>query len=156
MGHYPEESSAFIREFFKRTLHNHDTYIEDNRLNKGRYPYDVTQTVNSFLGLVIFLKDAEISFSSELDNFVIAHTPSQWSCLNGNNQVEEKNFKNYLTRLRNAVSHRKIKSIPDDNNEIIAIEFRDGKNGGCFCTELSIDAIKDLIELLKQNILGAH
>lgn len=156
MGHYPEENSEFIREFFKRTFHNLNTYLEDQQNDKARYPYDVTQTINSFLGLIVFLKDADITYSQELEDFVETHPSIQWTCFDGNNGLEEQNFENYLKRLRNAVSHRKIRSIADENNEIIALEFRDGKNGGCFHTELSVESINLLIKLLSENILGAH
>ncbi|ADR34353.1 hypothetical protein Sulku_1692 [Sulfuricurvum kujiense DSM 16994] len=156
MGHYPEEKSEFIREFFKRTLHNLHIYLEDQQNSKFRYPYDVTQTINSFLGLIVFLQDSDIVFTQELEDFVEAHLPIQWTCFDGNNGLEEHNFRNYLKRLRNAVSHRKIKSIPDQNNEIMALEFRDGKNGGCFCAKLSVESVNLLITLLSRNILGAQ
>ncbi len=156
MGHYPEENSEFIREFFKRTLHNLNTYVEDHQNNKERYPYDVTQTINSFMGLIVFLKDSDIVFSQELETFVVDHPPSQWFCNNANNGSEEHNFKNYLKRLRNAVSHRQINSIPDENDDIVALQFRDGYNGGCFEAKLPIESVNLLIKLLSQNILGAN
>lgn len=156
MGHYPEEKSEFIQKFFVRTLHNLNTYLEDQQVNQDRYPYDVTQTINSFMGLIVFLKDSDIVFSQELEDFVESHLPIQWTCFDGSNGLEEHNFQNYLKRLRNAVSHRKIKSIPDENNEIIALEFRDGKSSGCFCSKLSVESVNLLIKLLSQNILSTH
>ncbi len=154
MGNYPLDNDEFVKEFFKRTLHNLDTYLEDHTENKRKYPYDITQIINSFLGLIVFLKDSSFLDQDALNDFVLTHPPEQWICMGSNNQSEEHNFPNYIKRLRNAISHRNITSIPDETNLIIALQFKDGYNGGCFDTKLSTEDILVLIYLLKESILN--
>ena len=152
MGVYPSGNDEFVQEFFKRTLHNLDMYLNDHQHAKDRYPYDVTQIINSFLGLIVFLKDSSFLNHEKLEEFVTNHAPEVWNCTGGSNQPEDHCFTNYIKRLRNAISHRKINSIPDEKNLIVALNFKDGYNGGCFSATLIIKDILKLIHLLKDCI----
>lgn len=152
MGNYPSQNDEFVKEFFKRTLHNLTIYLEDHQKDKIRYPYDVTQIINSFLGLIIFVQNIEIS-NSELEEFVEQCPPLLWVCKGNDNQPEIHNFKNYLKRLRNAISHRKVISISNEKNQIVGLEFKDGYNGGCFHLKLLITDITKLIKILEKYLL---
>lgn len=155
MGNYPSQNDEFVKEFFKRTLHNLAIYLEDHQKDKMRYPYDVTQIVNSFLGLIVFIKDTQLS-NPKLEQFIRENPPMTWTCNGSNNIPEEHIFQNYLKRLRNAISHRKVTSISNEENQIITLVFKDGYNGGCFHTELSIENIHLLINLLRCQIIGEN
>ena len=115
----------FVSDFAERTLANLEKIENDNTdLEK----YEVTQLVNSFLGLIVFPKERSI-------------TDSHWNkLLKSNNVSSNPNGNcNYLRRMRNAISHSHILfecgNILDKNGkkQVVSItfvdcDFKDGKS----------------------------
>ena len=118
MGSYGKN---FVKEFFKRTLYNLKCYDAFHKEDPEKYPNNVTQLINSFLGLLIFVKEDNINLSDRIyENF--KSKKMEWT------YAEEKNTKSFIRHLRNAISHRRIKEKVDDQKEIISITFKDQKN----------------------------
>jgi hypothetical protein len=67
------------KDFFCRTLHNLKIYREENKKDVKTFEYEVTQLINSFLGLIIFVKANKIKGNSVLEHFVKNNLPSQWN-----------------------------------------------------------------------------
>ena len=119
-----------------------------------RYP----QLINSFLGLIVFVKEFGRKQTKILEEFVINNFPTDWNYIY-EKQQEEHNFKNYLRHIRNAIAHPKdkIETQIDKNKEIISIKFKDfdKKNeNNKFETTLSLEQIDQLIDLLTDAFFG--
>ena len=115
----------FVSDFAERTLANLEK-IEKEKPDDAKY--EVTQLVNSFLGLIVFPKERSI-------------TDSHWSkLLKSNNVSSNPNGNcNYLRRMRNAISHSHILfesgNMLDKNGKkqidsitFVDCDFEDGKS----------------------------
>jgi hypothetical protein len=141
----------FMNDFFKRTLHNLKVYQAQFELENCDFKYEITQLINSLLGLVIFLKESQIHFENNdesLKLFMRKNDPEIWS------YSEEHCFKNYFRHLRNSIAHKRIEIIPNEKNEIYELVFNDknGKNGE-FKLKLSINSIRELIDLMQEKLV---
>ncbi len=58
------DENNFAKEFFERTVYNLGLYEHHNKICKEVFKYEVTQLVNSLLGLVIFVKEEGVIFNS--------------------------------------------------------------------------------------------
>lgn len=126
MTKYNEQN--FLKDFIKRTLINLE-YIQQAE-KQGKEVYEVTQLVNSCLGLIVFLQqygdglisDADIcpSLLKDLQNSITKNTYK--------GKRKEQNFNNILYHLRNAISHGKLYFENEEHNgemQISCIEFTD-------------------------------
>ncbi|PKK90026.1 MAG: hypothetical protein CVV64_11945 [Candidatus Wallbacteria bacterium HGW-Wallbacteria-1] len=144
----------FVKDFFKRTLHNLRQYDAKHIEDPKNYQYEVTQLINSFLGLVIFSKERNEVTSKELNEFIRGKFKSTYN--------NNKNSDDYCRHLRNAIAHRRIdsKSMPGANGQMIihSLQFRDRntrqKPVPEFSSNLTICEIKEFIRLLSKMILS--
>ena len=143
----------FSKDFFERTIYNLKLYESHNKKDKIEFKHEVVQLINSLLGLVVFVKEDGVNFSSvelsdvKLENDII------WNyCDRNGGRFEEKNFKNFLRHIRNAIAHKRltIKSYRQQN--IRSVVFKDENKNNKFEVELSIKEIKDLIYKLSECI----
>ncbi len=174
---------SFEREFARRTLANlkfvekeveerHSKGITDNDIDDV---FEITQLVNSFVGMLILPKEAyykavrnEAPFRSEEANIIIhrlSRDSSRYSCTytyktrNGNQKKEYLTPKNLARHFRNAVAHDNLTIIPQDlgqGGSITGIVFKDRNNSGEeFSLELTVDEIRVLLSALCELILTA-
>lgn len=157
------DKQNFLKDFINRTLINLE-YIQQAE-KQGKEVYEVTQLVNSCLGLIVFLQqygdelitDADICpiFLKELKESVIENTYTK----DKKKDRREANFNNILYHLRNAISHGKLDFKNEEHNgqmQICSIEFEDKrkKEGKTekFIIKLSIEQIEKLAKCIIRNL----
>ncbi len=148
---YEDEKSLVCR-----TKYNLSLYRKYKSGDKSKeFEYEVTQLINSFLGLVVFVKEVNRDQSIVLEKFVTDNFPDQWTYVIKKKQ-EEYNFENYLKHIRNAISHPNEKLIVNaSNKDITSITFKDyNDSSDIFKTTLSLEKIDQLIELLSNAFFG--
>ena len=124
MGYYPEE---FEKEFIRRTkvnlkfiqvAHANDTNDED--------VYEVTQFINSMLGLLVFPKEA---FYKLIDNKKTLDTYRQdgWEIPvpTIGNKAKWNNLQQYVNHMRNGITHNNIDFSSNDNKEVSGMTIFD-------------------------------
>ncbi len=117
--------AEFTSDFATRTLENLN-YIEKAEKN-GENTYEVTQLINSFLGLIVFPQEQDeervgrVSIDPTiLDNLRLGITENTYT-----GRHEEVNLQNLIYHFRNAISHGHIKPHADKDKEISGLEFYD-------------------------------
>lgn len=147
------------KDFVCRTKHNLSLYRKHKKSKTNGFDHEVTQLINSFLGLIIFIKEKGVVSNPRLSEFIDTNKPTVWLYKYPNKQgilIEEKHdFKNYLRHLRNAVAHpdKKLKMLLENDN-IKSIQFEDFKGKNKFDTTLSLEQIDKLIGLLTEAFLA--
>ncbi len=150
----------FIKDFVVRTNKNLE-YIEEKKEN-GDEVYEVTQLVNSFLGLIVFPKEKAWDqirkiqdFQSIMDNIEFDIRINTYSykrrCMN---------LKNFVYHVRNAVAHGGIELF-HDNNEIKSIAFYDCiKNKRRIVEEfnivMDISQIREFVKLFSEKFIETY
>ena len=123
------------KDFVCRTKHNLKLYKKHKQNKSQGFDFEVTQLVNSFLGLIVFVKEIGAQGNQNLEKFLIDNQPEIWDYKYENEKTkifedEEQTFKNYLRHLRNAIAHPveklsvKANDIKD-KNKISEITFED-------------------------------
>ena len=144
------DSTNFEKEFIQRTKENICA------LDKAGSPYDITQFINSMLGLLIIPKE---KYYKQLQDSMIDSTLLQkvLSCCR-----PSQNLQYTVRRLRNAVSHGHLKfeaeKYPDGTigDEIKRITFRDedkNKPGDIFIAKLEVDLLKRFVLAFADSII---
>lgn len=165
-----------VKDFFNRTLINLELYEKLNKQSPDDYPYEVTQLINSFLGLIVFVSEKcrekyKTSAGEAFSEMILSYSNNY--TVNFSKEIYEKfedkinstypNDKNavgFLQHLRNSVSHCRLEMKPDHKNlsEIGSIRFEDQlelnkeKKPYTFNVELSIDDIREIIHLIEKDI----
>lgn len=148
------------KSFVCRTKYNLNIYRKYKSGDKSKeFEYEVTQLINSFLGLIIFIKEKGVISNTKLIEFIDTNKPTVWLYKYPNKQgilkEEKHNFKNYLRHLRNTVAHPDKKLILlSENKKIKSIQFKDFENKNKFETILSLEKIDELVELLSNTFFG--
>lgn len=131
--------------------------------------YEVTQLINSFLGLLVFPKEKYFNFLSRKNND-FTHTPTLKKLTNKTyNKNYESTYKenncerNVIRHLRNAVCHRRLTIYPLTHNkstEIQKIKFEDisTQKGyeGKFSLIINIDDLEKIVLELNRCFLCPH
>jgi len=147
----------FVKDFFLRTKYNLDLYNIKLGSANEEFKYETTQLINSFLGLIVFVKVDGVQSSNELKSFMGKNMPDEWKYQYHNAKKPEKyRFGSYLRHIRNAVSHCEITANVNDEKEIVSIRFIDKEpayykywnSKNIFNLVLSLEAIVDLVDLL--------
>lgn len=136
----------FTKEFFKRTIKNLEDYEELHTNNPLRYPNNITQLINSLLGLIVFVKDDYDCVDESLYQS-ISNKINYWEY-----GTEQKNSKNLIRHLRNAIAHARIETH-GTNKSIEDITFKDKDKSYQFEINLNIDEIRSIIDILKNAIV---
>lgn len=117
--------AEFTRDFATRTLENLN-YIETAEKN-GKNTYEVTQLINSFLGLIVFPQEqneervGRVSIDPKIiDDLRLGVTENTYT-----GRYEEVNLQNLIYHFRNAISHGHIKPHADKNKELSVLCFHD-------------------------------
>lgn len=110
------------RDFAERTRANLE-FIEGAYTRKEPNVYNATQLINSLLGMVIFLKEAELIPDIRVDKF--AGGIFFETIIKSNNSPVK--LREFLRSFRNAISHGNIEDFGDEL-EINGFIFRDRIN----------------------------
>lgn len=117
--------AEFTKDFATRTLEN--LYYIETAEENGENTYEVTQLINSFLGLIVFPREQDeervcrVSIDPTiLDNLRLGITGNTYT-----GRHEEVNLQNLIYHFRNAISHGHIEPHADRNKEISVLEFYD-------------------------------
>ena len=84
-----------IKDFIKRTKENLDIYINQNQQDPSKYPWEVTATINSFLGLIILPQEKEKNLLKDI----------QISQITEKIKISKKRNEDLFRHLRNSISH---------------------------------------------------
>jgi len=151
------------KDFVCRTKHNLKLYRRYKNEKKGIFEHEITQLINSFLGLIVFIKEKGIKKNKSLETFLEDNVPKIWSYqykdkLTKKFEEEDHNFINYLRHIRNAIAHPAKNLLTNsENDDIVSITFKDFEKKNkkqFFETTLTIDKIDELIELLTKAFLS--
>jgi len=163
MGGYNQKE--FTKDFFMRTKHNLDLYNIKHDSGDEEFKYETTQLINSFLGLIVFVKADGIATNNALNHFMNVNPASDWEYRFPNStKSERKNFGSYLRHIRNAIAHSGIKANTSSMNEIVSLEFADQdpdnnpkrNPDNIFRLKLTLEEIQDLINLLYDVIENSN
>ena len=147
---YPDESD-FSKEFFKRTIYNLELYSK-NSTTSEEFKYEVTQLINSLLGLIVFVKEDKLDIRYINLKDIVEIDPIVWKyCDRKGGRLEEKNFSNFLKHLRNAIAHKRL-VIKSNEKEIYSVVFVDEYKNNKFKVELNIDQIYNLVDKLSESV----
>lgn len=150
---------VFIKDFVVRTNKNLE-YI-DNKKENGDEVYEVTQLVNSFLGLIVFPKEkAGYKIRRISDDQHIIQIIS--SCIIENSyqgRYREINLTNLIYHFRNAIAHGGIEII-SENNEITSIFFYDRMVEDRYRQEfkivMDISQIREFVKLFSEKFIETY
>ncbi len=151
------EYRNFDMDFAKRTWENL-VYIRE-RSCEGVGVYEVTQLINSFLGLIVFpfesaKNKAPLPLTVDEDlmrEINAAPNKRDTYC------YDEKNFSGdsseaLFWHFRNAVAHRRI-SCHSENGKIDSIEIKDGLGKQSYQNTLTISQLERLTEACYRSIV---
>lgn len=150
------DENNYVQEFFERTLYNLELYYEYHERSKEIFKYEITQLINSLLGLVVFVKEDGVVFNSITLAEIKVENEITWNyCHRDGGRFEDKNFKNFLRHIRNAISHKNLTIKSNNENEIDSIVFKDKDRNNVFEVTFTIMEIRNLIDRLS-HCIGAH
>ena len=122
------------KDFFERTKANLEKYLENNKNDENAYPNEITQLINSLLGLLVVTKEKKVI---NYDKLNIENLLAKQKI-----KPEPKN-KAFIRHLRNAIAHGHIEA--NGNEFIESITFEDNN---IFEVTLTKDELFFLIEQL--------
>lgn len=115
------DKQKIMPEYIDRTLENLN--IIENSTSKS---YEITQLINSFVGLLILPNEEKYVTigDSDIQQTTLSNIRNNSTlCLDVNMQKEDKSLQNIVRHLRNGVCHFRIKFC--GRNEIETIRFQD-------------------------------
>lgn len=147
------KDSAFVKDFVLRTKEN---------IRCGNHPYEVTQLVNSLVGLLILPK--ERYYANIQDDMIDAELlASIRSRVTINNPHRRCSLKYIVRRMRNAIAHFHIVCKADKHTHridtIVFSDFDESNNGQTPNFEISIPVnlmksfIEHFSEVVAQSII---
>lgn len=148
----------FVEEFFERTLKNLEYYTEKDRSNSEKCFYEVTQLINSLLGLIVFIKEKNGQslpnsiYERFKEKFEEESTEGLWDYRDKQENPEVKTSRTLIRHLRNAIAHARIEA-KGNGKDIGSIKFKDKNGTSEFEMELSIEEIRELINMIKDEVV---
>jgi hypothetical protein len=149
----------FTKDFAARTLENLN-YIETAEKN-GKTTYEVTQLINSFLGLIVFPQeqDEERVGRVSIDPKIIDNLCSGVMENTYTDQYEEVNLQNLIYHFRNAISHGHIKPHADKDKKIFGLEFYDCnpyKKKEEFRIKVEISLLREFVRAFAEGLIRTY
>lgn len=130
-----------IKDFIKRTKENLDIYIKQNQKDPAKYPWEVTATINSFLGLIVLPQEQKANL---LENIEIPTITEKI-------KIAEKTNKELFRHLRNSIAHGHFFNniLGEENIEtIIFTDYNPHNKKQTFEISLSIQEIQNIISAI--------
>lgn len=137
-----------IKDFIKRTKENLDLYIDQNKRNPSRYPWEVTAIINSFLGLIILPQEKETEL---LKNIKIPRITEKI-------KISKRTSEALFKHLRNSVAHGHFfdNIIGEENIEKISFtDYNPTNKKRTFQITLSIQDICDIISAIYNQTMNS-
>lgn len=142
------KDSAFIKDFIFRTKEN---------INHVNHPYEVTQLINSLIGLLVLPKE---KYYNNIKDTMIDHKLLNdiKKCIEINNSHKRCNLKYIVRRIRNSIAHFHIECKADKNTlEIDKIVFSDYDNGNNtnipdFRISFTVELVKDFVDQFSDEV----
>ncbi len=108
-----------VQEFAQRTLKNTD-FVREHAIEQPEL-YEVTQLVNSLLGLIVFPKESALQDipKTSFNNLRRDLWPESILVSDGSTN----NLNKLITRLRNAVAHCNLGFVVDETNKLSGISL---------------------------------
>ncbi|MEM5768211.1 MAG: HEPN family nuclease, partial [Bacillota bacterium] len=126
-------------EFIERTEKNLQA-IEELR-EKGAEVFEVTQLINSLLGLLVYPREKIIEKVQEIGWEDMEH--AGWPLPTGGNP-RVSDLKTLVRFMRNSVAHCSFELIPDQD-EIIGLRFRNNSRNMSWAGEFKLDELKGFV-----------
>ena len=151
----------FTKDFAARTLENLK-YIEEAQ-KEGRSTYEVTQLVNSFLGLIVFPQEQDYArirrvqiaqkIIDDLCSGVMENTYT--------GQYGEVNLESIVYHFRNAISHGHVEPHTDRNKEISVLCFHDftsnkNKPNANFQIKVEISLLREFVLAFAEGLIKTY
>ncbi|PQV63899.1 hypothetical protein B1R32_108110 [Abditibacterium utsteinense] len=149
------DHEKLLADFADRTLHNLQLMREIQKTQPEAKAFEVTQLINSLLGLLVFPKERYLDGIPEKTWEQLK--AEGWLIPNVRSGCEPPpNLKEFLRLMRNAIAHFNIEFLPDQNNEIAGIRVWN-KNRGVknWEAELNLEQLEDIalrfVNILKET-----
>lgn len=133
--------TPLVRSFAARTRKNLE-YIEKQQ-ELGEDVFEVTQLINSLLGLLVFPR--EIFIDALPDMTLIEAEAKGWPKIEFiEGHIEPQNIKSLVRFLRNGIAHFNIEFIANDENQIHEVEIWNTYQGKTRKAKLTLDHIRQI------------
>jgi hypothetical protein len=139
-------------EFISRTEKN--LRAIEKLSQKGESVYEVTQLINSLLGLLVYPRE---NFFDEIPEITREAMIKQGWPLPDEEISQIQNLRKLVKNMRNAVAHFDIEFIAD-NNEIVGIRFKnegaldEGSKTQPWIGEYRLEALKSFVDMFLDHI----
>ena len=135
-----------IKSFFNRTIKNLNKYKRNHQKDSKKYPYDVTQTINSFLGIIVLMQQhSRIKYENIRISNIIKKA-------HDGHKAKDKNVDIFFRHLRNSLAHGHFLSDQyTKDGEITALKFQDFALNGDLTFEVIL-SIKDMKKIISETI----
>ncbi|MFA9394753.1 MAG: HEPN family nuclease [Halodesulfovibrio sp.] len=130
-----------VQDFAARTMANY-RYVRKGTFYPSRDVYDVTQAINSLLGLVVIPMQAH---SHVFENVPLSVLPTEkWPEALRNIETPFARLGDLMRALRNAIAHAEF-AFASSNNEISSVTFSGTHRGSNWRMALSVEELEQLI-----------
>lgn len=151
--------AEFTKDFATITLENL-YYIETAEKN-GENTYEVTQLINSFLGLIVFPQEqneervGRVSIDPKIiDDLRLGVTENTYT-----GRHAEVNLQNLIYHFRNAISHGHVEPQADKDKEIFGLEFYDCnsyKKKEEFRIKVEISLLREFVRAFAEGLIRTY
>ena len=149
------DHEKLLADFANRTRHNLQIIREIRETQPEREAYEVTQLINSMLGLLVFPKER---YLSNIPNKTLdALKKEGWPIPEVRpGFTEVKDFHQFLSFMRNAIAHFNVEFLQNEKSEITGLKVWN-KRGGIkiWQVELELEQMEDIalrfIDLLTEK-----
>lgn len=145
----------FVSDFAKRTKANYELVKSlaagEKERDSHSTVFEVTQLVNSLLGLLVFPQQEFYNkLPEDYPNKELEALLSKCTTTYEERVGSQKSFANVLRHIRNAIAHKKLEAYPYGPQEIKGFIFRDGRSESHpeFELKLSVEELEQLLYLL--------
>lgn len=140
------DHEKLLADFAKRTRHNLQLIREIQATQPEKQAYEVTQLVNSTLGLLVFPRE---NYIKEIPNKTLDELKSEgWPIPQVHSGfTEARDLRDFLRLMRNAIAHFNVEFVPNEKSEIAGLKVwntkeKDGRKVKTWQVELSLDALE--------------
>jgi hypothetical protein len=142
--------SKVLQDFAQRTRENLN--LINNQVKKNGSGFEVTQLINSFLGLLVILDELDLEMLKKVDlhSLELHLLP----VIGDTSKITPLEFKKKLHLIRNAFAHRNL-SFNNELGEIngIYIENRNRERKTIWKEELTVDDMRFLFDCFYEIIM---
>lgn len=149
------DHDKLLADFAKRTRHNLQLIREIQADQSERKAFEVTQLINSMLGLLVFPKER---YLDDIPHKTLDELRNEgWPIPEVRpGLTEAKDLRDFLSLMRNAIAHFNLEFVPNEKNEITGLKVWNKRKGQkTWQVELSLEQMEIIslrfIELLTEQ-----